>query len=361
MISTRNLSTNLKYTVGDNSFYSIVEAIEHSARSSQEIKFELNYKFMKTVDWSIEPDNDIYYYLDQHATILGQKYDNIILTYSGGTDSHTVLDSFIRSRVKNVHIQVMNNTGMLNSPVRTAMETQLIAALKKYEPTFQQLNYTVRGLSKDEYARWNTAEQLDKTLSAVQPKNVSSIRDTQSYYRLLAGSADIRKILDKPRTCIVWGFEKPNLLIHNNVWNWQMNSDNFVLCDFDSVHPYETIFFFMTDDVPQLHIKLAWLKAKAIESLVSGQLTNEVAQVLQQANNSNYQFINHSMGYKAINYILDSNLYKPGGRIHAIVNAQLGRVNTTSNISGILAEYTSFLDNYTRIKTPLIPFKKVKG
>ena len=50
--------------------------------------------------WTVEPPVDIEELYRQRALQLREQYDHIVLFYSGGADSHTILQSFIRNKIK---------------------------------------------------------------------------------------------------------------------------------------------------------------------------------------------------------------------------------------------------------------------
>jgi hypothetical protein len=56
---------------------------------------------MSQYDWTKEPEEDIYDLYTERAKQLRGKYDYLVLLYSGGIDSHTVLKSFLDN---NIHL-----------------------------------------------------------------------------------------------------------------------------------------------------------------------------------------------------------------------------------------------------------------
>jgi hypothetical protein len=69
------------------------------------------------------------------------------------------------------------------------------------------------------------------------------------------------------------------------------------------------VWFFLTDDVPELQIKLSWLKLKYLEQLareLKTPITNSWVIKIQAVTGMYYQRINHAMGYRALNPVLDT-------------------------------------------------------
>ena len=92
----------LYYQVGKKTYYTNVDALAAFTKdTSQSLELKLKYKFIdNTKLWQKEPPLHINHYADLNAKILGDRYNRLELRYSGGTDSQTVLRSFVRANVK---------------------------------------------------------------------------------------------------------------------------------------------------------------------------------------------------------------------------------------------------------------------
>jgi hypothetical protein len=59
-----------------------------------------NNNFFGQVDWKTEPTEDLKELYRQRALQLREKYDYLILSYSGGSDSHNILQTFINNNIR---------------------------------------------------------------------------------------------------------------------------------------------------------------------------------------------------------------------------------------------------------------------
>ena len=93
-------------------------------------------------------------------------------------------------------------------------------------------------------------------------------------------------------------------------WYWYMHS-NLQHSPIMTKDEYDDVFFFMTDDVPELQIKLAWLKMEEIEAIAKTKkvLSLQGLYDMMGTNSFYYTQINEAMGYKALNALLNSNAY----------------------------------------------------
>jgi hypothetical protein len=88
------------YRVGDLSFHSKLEAIEMHAKTGIHPHWDFNEAVFSSYDWTKEPDASILELYRQRAQQLRDQYDYVILNYSSGADSQTVLDAFINNDIK---------------------------------------------------------------------------------------------------------------------------------------------------------------------------------------------------------------------------------------------------------------------
>jgi hypothetical protein len=81
-------------------FKSKIDAIEYSQKTGQEINFYFYDDTYAALDWKKELTPDLDYYYKQQALRLREKYDYLILAYSGGADSTCILETFIHNNIK---------------------------------------------------------------------------------------------------------------------------------------------------------------------------------------------------------------------------------------------------------------------
>lgn len=114
------------YTVGNVEFDSKIKALAHATSTGLYPEWHFNDNEYKTYDWSIEPTMSLDELYDQHTRRLREKYDYLILSYSGGADSHNILMSFIR---QNIHLdEIVVNTMEKGNKKSTTISTQNVEA-----------------------------------------------------------------------------------------------------------------------------------------------------------------------------------------------------------------------------------------
>jgi hypothetical protein len=82
-------------------FFSKIQACIHAQQHKKPVDWIFNDLEFSMFNWQVEPIESLDYLYDQRTKQLREKYDYIILSYSGGSDSNNILESFIR---QNLHI-----------------------------------------------------------------------------------------------------------------------------------------------------------------------------------------------------------------------------------------------------------------
>ena len=111
------------YQIGNAKTYSKIDLINMHHVLPQPWKWNYNDEFFGSYNWSIEPPADINELYRRRAQQLREKYDYLVLYYSGGYDSTNVLYSFLDNNIPldeicvyySSHDQISNQYLELNS------------------------------------------------------------------------------------------------------------------------------------------------------------------------------------------------------------------------------------------------------
>ena len=108
---------NYYYTVNNKPYYNLYLAEYESYKTGEKVGYYCNTVEYDKEDWTKEPEDDFEVLMDRHANFLRNKYENLIFHWSGGTDSHTMLNVFTRNRIHIDEIIVMGNERAEGTPV----------------------------------------------------------------------------------------------------------------------------------------------------------------------------------------------------------------------------------------------------
>jgi hypothetical protein len=88
------------YQVGEFQTYSKFEAIEQHTKTSKKLQWNFNDTVYGSYDWTHEPEESLSELYRQRAQQLREKYDYLVLWFSGGADSTNILNAFIDNNIK---------------------------------------------------------------------------------------------------------------------------------------------------------------------------------------------------------------------------------------------------------------------
>jgi hypothetical protein len=190
------------------------EAWQFSGHDISKIKFIFNDDVFGAHDWSKEPEEDIYELYKHRAVQLRKDYDYIVLIYSGGIDSHTILETFLQNDLRIDEICSFSNNDVQAKTEKFNQEIYNAAIpfietldLKKLGTKFRLIN--IGQMIIDQMSNEYHLENF-KHYSISTP----FWRTAVSNHILKSKMLDHRKLTEQgKRVCYVWGHEKPTMRI----------------------------------------------------------------------------------------------------------------------------------------------------
>lgn len=89
------------FKVGDLKFYSRLEAYEVSNRLNvKPVTWHFNDEVFSSYDWTVEPIESLEELYRQRAQDIRDKYDYVVLHFSGGADSANILNTFLDNDIR---------------------------------------------------------------------------------------------------------------------------------------------------------------------------------------------------------------------------------------------------------------------
>lgn len=208
------------YICDGKEFSSKILACIHGETNNKPVEWNFNKEFFSSVNWKIEPEESLDRLYDERAQQIRQSNDYVILSYSGGSDSHNVLMSFLR---QGLHIdEILVNT--VDSKDNLAVhDTRIVSSWNsgaeyklqtverlKYIKTFHpNIKITVCDMSQSMFDTLEGAEDASWILRSKEKLNLGgALRYNYIYFKEVRNRFDKNKKIaivtgvDKPRTCI---------------------------------------------------------------------------------------------------------------------------------------------------------------
>jgi hypothetical protein len=206
------------YEVNGIKTLSKFEAYQFAGGDPSQIQFRYNEDVMSMQDWTTEPTEDVYDLYTERARQLRHKYDYLVLLYSGGIDSHTILKTFLDNNIHLNEICTFTNasveykTDKFNQEVFSAA-VPFVSSLNLHTMGTKFRLFDISNLIIDQYSDEFHFENH-------QLYNQGPGNSWSSAVRSHVLKSKIKEHLDlteKGKTvCYIWGFDKPNLLLNEN-------------------------------------------------------------------------------------------------------------------------------------------------
>ena len=272
-----NQYTDSYYLVDGLKFDSKIQAALFATQVNKPMTWYFNTDLFNAYDWTVEPEKTLDQLYNQRAKELRERYDYIILSYSGGSDSHNILMSFIRQGLHIDEIVVNHMTDAWNrfvvlNPTQTASwntgaehSLQTIPRLKEVEHLIPNTKITILDLSQnlfDAFTSYGDASWVLGRKEGLNPLNVT--RYNYAYF------TNIRKQFDKGyKIAMVVGIEKPRTVIENGIFKLYFidKGVNIVPID-DNFKEYSNSsleFFYWSKDAVTLLCKQAHVLKRFVE------------------------------------------------------------------------------------------------
>jgi hypothetical protein len=194
---------NFSYQVGREKYFNKLQAIQQNLKTGEPIKLSTPYGVDS--DFSIEPEATLQTLMKDRLIELRDSYKKIKLYYSGGSDSHLILENVISN---DIHI---DEIVCLKSGIPTAdyeIENYADPVLKRHKDKLRGTTISIKTLTLDDYR--NYFKQ-----GVTQEKIRSGAAGTHNYIRLhwpldMYGQEPNDGVLQ------IRGMEKPKIIKHGD-------------------------------------------------------------------------------------------------------------------------------------------------
>lgn len=302
------------------------------------IYYCFNETVFKTRDWSKEPEQTLKQLYVERCQQLRDKYDYLILSYSGGADSHEILYTFLDNNIFIDEIQVVHYSKALNrfdknelmkdASIKTLLEFDIMVKPQLKIIADRSPNTKINLLDASDFTVGDIVSNkfsslgMDKFVS--NPSFVTMKTPyTRNYFQ---HHHNHDHAVRKNNAAFIRGVEKPSLNISDNHLQFRfsdasMHSVKMIQKkDVDDIYTIEN--FFWTPDCPLIPIKQSHVIKRKLESdkdfYAAFMYSQERAIVFNKADVSPSLVGNIGRRYdELIYYYWNSNMFvapKPGTR-----------------------------------------------
>jgi hypothetical protein len=265
------------YQVGDFKSYSKFDACTVAEKTNQALKWNFNDEVYQSINWEQEPAESLSELYCKRAQQLREKYDYLVLWFSGGADSTNILDSFLLNNIKLDEVTSYVNyeaTGdrfnFLNAEVYNVAVPRIEQA-QKLQPW---LRHTLVDLSQMTMAHF---QKKDTKFDWVYHMNGYFNPNNTSKQDIKLKVQHWRDMIDQgKRVCFIHGFDKPRVFNINGKYYFKfidmidgaVSAHNQMI---DRDWEFDEIFYWSPDapliPVKQAHVVKKFLKQATADDL----------------------------------------------------------------------------------------------
>ena len=248
------------YKVGNEIFYNKFQALIYASKNKVPIKwifyddlYNVACQNIKNYNLSLE---EVY---RNRATQLREKYDYLILNYSGGSDSHNILQTFIKNNIKldMVYVQwpmslVDKNlySPSLSNKSNYNFHSEWDFVIKK-DLEWLSTNYPE---IKIEIGDWTTTLNTDFYSDNLYEKNVTNLPSIARSQKQNTFSKTETLLSNKGlKVASIFGVDKPTIGIMGNEVYFKM-ADTSCMAQPNPDNPNGLEYFYFTPDMPEIPV-----------------------------------------------------------------------------------------------------------
>lgn len=264
------------YSVGSQEYYSKIDACIAGTKQNIHPQWRFNDDVWASVNWLAEPELNVLELYKIRARQIREKYEYVVIYYSGGSDSQTVVESFLDAgchideivtewnrRYDVDHIVTSKITDARNIEAEFDLTTRpgldwITRVSPKTKITYHDVSVTI----VDTLTQFDGEEWLSQMTEQLNPQTLGRYGSPKARHQKL--------LFDKGRsTALVYGVDKPKICIKDGKYcayfvDFIPNAFKGVMInhDYNNIH---TEFFYWSKDLPEILVKQAHLIKKWFE------------------------------------------------------------------------------------------------
>jgi hypothetical protein len=246
------VAKNGYYIVGNKNFNFKFNALMHATQTQQDVQWEFNTAQFRALDWRTPLQVDIRSLYQQRAQQLRDRYDYLMLCFSGGSDSTTILKSFINN---NIHLDEIicdwplahtSNWSVSRDPTpfnhMSEWELAIRPMLDHVRTHHPRIKITITDTTQD-----LSVEDTEHTFTI---SHMGPYQSTKRYKNVAERFGEINQ--KHSGAAVIMGCDKPHVFIDRGVFCTILADQH---CFFKSSHvpdPRVVEYFFWSSDMPEI-------------------------------------------------------------------------------------------------------------
>jgi len=200
------------FEVGDKKFYSKLDAVQHSVASGDPVSWNFNNEIFAAQNWKVEPQESIRELYRQRAQSIRDRYDYVVVMFSGGADSTTVLDSFLNNGIPVNEILVNHWHKYQKTGPESFMSAEISHAALPYLEKVKGTNTLVRIDDLSDHMLDCIKDPDFRKRSLREVNNIHNPGSISMHHNLHLRQQDYLNLYEQDKSVVfVWGEAKPKI------------------------------------------------------------------------------------------------------------------------------------------------------
>jgi hypothetical protein len=246
--------------------YNLFEALEQRQKTNEDIRWDFNDEFFSTIDWTQEPAESLKDLYAQRAAQLREKYDYLVLFFSGGSDSHNILSTFVDYGIYLDEVLTYHTYEISQVPKDSSLDSVgevFLAAIPEAKRLLQKSPRTIhRVIDVSDFIKDSMIEIETRGIPhdfLYRYNNHCSPR--RFGIRKLRNLPEYQKLYDTgKKVCFIHGTDKPGISFQDHKWFFRFNSmvdggGYHVDFQFDNQYNGYDEFFYWAPDAWKIPVK----------------------------------------------------------------------------------------------------------
>jgi hypothetical protein len=205
------------YQVGERVFYSKTLALIEATKTNQTPRWFFADEKFATVPWATGHCADISEVYRKRARQLREKYDYLILSYSGGSDSFTAFKSFVEEGLLVDEIVVRWPVKATQDRYKVSYEVAPSNMLSEWDLVIKQdLKFIEQHYPTVKITIFDWSDELDSELVENDWYSVNDHLNPGVFRKYAGVSIQEQQMIDSGKSvAVIWGIDKPQLRYDN--------------------------------------------------------------------------------------------------------------------------------------------------
>lgn len=259
------------YRVGDLKFYSKFDAADIAVKTNRPLTWHYNDEIFASQNWLTEPNDTLEELYRQRAQQLRDRYDYLVLWFSGGADSDNILNVFVKNNIRLDEAAGLINMeatgdrdGYLNGEIYNLTVPKIQSIKEQSQPWIRHTLIDICQLTVDYFSQQkNRFDWVYKVNHYVNPNYTARtqvVKSQRHWMDLISSGKTVGFIhgVDKPR---VIGINNKYSLVFRDILDAAAVTHNQI----EDIPGFFNEMFYWSPDLPQMLIKQAHVIKKQLK------------------------------------------------------------------------------------------------